>query len=138
MVESQQFDDLGEEVGTPQQRLEQRDLQIVPDERQRNAGQAGTRADVAHGHPLRDDLGEHRAVQQVPLPQAGHLTRADQPSLHARLGQQLGVPDRIREAITEYVTCLFGRRGELHCLRHGDRPSVPHQRHQRRPPELPG
>ncbi|MFD7874827.1 hypothetical protein ACFV5G_12095 [Streptomyces sp. NPDC059766] len=49
----------------------------------------------------------------MPLPQAGHLPRADQPTLDSCLSQELGVPDRILEAITEYLTRLLGRRGEL-------------------------
>jgi len=74
----------------------------------------------------------------MPLPEAGYLSWADEPTLHACLGQELGVSDRITEAIAEYLACHLRRRGELRCLRHGDRPSVPHQRCERRPPELPG
>ncbi|CAM5625952.1 hypothetical protein SGLAM104S_06105 [Streptomyces glaucescens] len=136
MVQAEQFDDLREEVRPPQQRLQQGDLQVLADQGERDPGQTGAGTDVADRHALGHDLGEHRAVQQVPLPQARHLTRADEPPLHSCLGQELGVPDRIREAIAEYVTSMLGSRGELSCLRHGDRPSVPHRRVERRPPEL--
>ncbi len=36
-----------------------------------SAGQPGPAPDVAHGHLARDRLAEHRAVQQVPLPEPG-------------------------------------------------------------------
>ena len=88
-------------------------------------GQPGARTHVADRHTLGHHLGEHRAVQQVALPQARHLARADQPALDARVGEQLRVPDSLREALTEYRPRLLGRLGELRCLRHGDRPSVP-------------
>lgn len=128
MVEAEEFHDLREEGGPAQQRFEQRDLEVLTDECQRDTGESGTGADIAHGHALGHDLGEHRAVQQVPLPQSGHLTRADQPALHSRLGQQFRVPDRVREAIAEYLARLLGRGGSSAASVTGDRPSVPLER----------
>ncbi|GAA4953322.1 hypothetical protein GCM10023238_19650 [Streptomyces heliomycini] len=119
MVQSEQLDDLGQEVGAPEQRLQQSDLEVLPDQRQGNARQAGPRAHVTHHHAFGHDLREHRTVQQVPLPQSGNLARPDQAALHARLSEQLRVPDRVLEAIAEHLACLLGRGGKLRCLRHG-------------------
>ncbi len=128
VVEAEEFDDLGEEVSTAEQRFEQGDLDVLADQGQGNAREAGAGADVADRHSVGHDLREDRAVQQVPFPQAGHLTWADQAALHTRVGEQLGVPDRIVEAIAEHLARLLGRGGKLRCLRHGDRPSVPQKR----------
>ncbi|GAP45942.1 amidohydrolase [Streptomyces azureus] len=68
----------------------------------------------------------------MPLPQAGHFTRADETALHARLSEQFGVPHRIREAITEHLARLLGRGGKLRCLRHGGPSFRTRQRTQRR------
>ena len=43
---------------------------------------------------LGDQLGEDRAVEQVPLPQPGHLARTDQPAHRPGVGQPVGVRAR--------------------------------------------
>lgn len=88
MVQPQQLHNLLEEIGTAQQRLEKSDLQVGTHQCQRDAGQTGAGADIADGDPLRHDLGEHGAVQQVPLPQPRHLTRTDQTALDARVREE--------------------------------------------------
>lgn len=91
-------------------------------------GRPAAGAHVAHGDALRHDLGQHGAVQDVPLPQPGHFPGTDETTLHPRVGQQLRVPDRVRVALAEYRSGLFRSRGKLCCLRHVDRPSVPRYR----------
>ena len=65
-------------------RLDQVDLQVRAAERQHQAGQAGAAADVDHPRVLGQQLGQHGAVQQVPLPQPRHLARADQAARRRR------------------------------------------------------
>lgn len=91
-------------------------------------GRPAAGADVAHRHSVRHDLREDRTVQQVPFPQPGHLTWADQAALHTRVGEQLGVSDRILEAIAEHLARLLGRGGSSAASVTGDRPSVPQKR----------
>lgn len=126
MIQAQQLDDLLKEVGPPQKRLEQRDLQIGAHQSQRNTGKPGPGPHVAHRDALRNHLGEHRTVQQVALPQSRDLARTDQTPLDPRIRKHLRVPDSLWEELTEYRLRLHGRLREFCCLRHGDRPSVPH------------
>ena len=90
--EPEVVDDLGQEGGPPQQRLDQGDP----------AGPGGRSPAPGPGRPaplpmsqtvLPSGIGvaQHRAVQQVPLPQPRHLPRADQAAHHARVGQGRGV-----------------------------------------------
>ena len=72
------------EGGASQQRLHQGDPQVRPGDRQHQPGRPGAAADVADGRCPRGQLAEDRAVQQVALPQPGHLARTDQPADHAR------------------------------------------------------
>ncbi len=54
------------------------------------SGQTGTRADVDQAHARGDGLGHDGAVEQVAVPDARHLARAQQPAHHSGSGQQLG------------------------------------------------
>ncbi len=62
---------------------------------------AGSAADVAHQRPGATQRSEHRAVEQVPIPQPRDLARSEQAALDARPRQPVGVALRQREAVTE-------------------------------------
>lgn len=128
VVQPQQLDNFLKEIRPPKQRLQQGDLQIRTHQRQRNTRETGAGTHIADRDALGHDLGEHRTVQQVPLPQPRHLTRTDQPSLDPGIGKQFRVPDSLREELTENRPRPFGRLGKFYLRRHGNRPSVPHYR----------
>ena len=112
VLETELLDDLVEEARPAQQRLDQRHPQVRPGDRQHHAGQAGARADVGHARRLRHQLGQHRAVEEVPLPQPGSLARADQAPDHALGREQLGVPLGERQpADSEHPPRLGGHGG---------------------------
>ncbi len=54
-------------------------------------GSPAPEPEVADDRALGDRVGEHRAVEQVPLPQPGHLARTDQAAHGSRVGQPAGV-----------------------------------------------
>ena len=83
--------DLDQERGPSGQRLDQGDREVGPRHRQHDAGQTGAGADVDHRRAGRDQLGDRRAVEQVPVPDPGCLPRADQAADHPVGGQQFGV-----------------------------------------------
>ncbi|OHV38305.1 hypothetical protein CC117_15235 [Parafrankia colletiae] len=93
-------------------RFEQGHPQVRPGERQGDTRQTRATADVHHlgrapggaGGIRRcrgDGLGEHRAVEEMALPQPARLTGTDQATFDAGSRQQLRVPDRKRQARTE-------------------------------------
>jgi hypothetical protein len=87
--------------GTPQERLQQRDRQIRTHDRENDAGQTGTRADIDELSRLRDQFGDHGAVEDMPVPQALDLSGTDESALHTRAGQELGVPRGQGERVAE-------------------------------------
>ena len=76
--------------GTTQQRLHQSHLKIRSPDRQGDSGQAGPAADVAHGAALGHQLGDHRAVQDVPLPESRNLPGPDQATHGGLPREQVG------------------------------------------------
>ena len=65
------FDEVGEELRAPQQRFDERDSQIRSREGQGDSRKPGPAADVDDRGALGDQFLDHRAVQNVPVPQAG-------------------------------------------------------------------
>jgi hypothetical protein len=88
-----------------QQRLDERHLDVRPRDRDDEPRQAGTRTDVDQPHVRRHELDHCGAVQQVPLPQPRHLTRAEQSAFHAGRRQRLRVPLGHLESIAEELPC---------------------------------
>jgi hypothetical protein len=104
------LDRIVKESGTSQERLDQIDPQIGPAQREHQAGQAGSTADIDDARLMREQVGDDGAVEQVPIPQAGHLTRADQAAGQGLRGEEVGVTGGQLEAITEHI---LGRRGRI-------------------------
>ena len=86
-VETEVGDDLLQEGGPPQQRLDQGDPEVGAGDRQHQPREPGARPEVAHRGAARDRLAQHRAVEQVPLPEPGRLAGADQAADHAVAGE---------------------------------------------------
>jgi len=85
---------LAQEGRPPQQRLDQRDLQVWPGDREHNAWQARSTSDVQDHAVLTQELTDHCTVQQMTRPQPFAFSRTDQAS-HRRHGRQrIGVPPR--------------------------------------------
>ena len=85
VVEPELGDDLLEERGPRSSGSTRVTAQVGPGDRQHQPGQAGARARCrTPSRPSGTSLGQHRAVEQVPLPQPRRLPRADQPAHHAR------------------------------------------------------
>jgi hypothetical protein len=103
----EKVDALLQKDGTPQQRLQQRDGQIRTQDRQHDAGQSRARADVDQVSVGRNELRQHRTVENMPVPEALDLTRADQTALDTWTGQELGVPLGDGKRVAEDV---MGRR----------------------------
>ena len=95
LLERQIRDDLLEERRSPQEWLDKGDRQVGASDGQHDTRQAGTGPDVAHPRTFRDRFGKHGAVEQVSIPQARHLPRAEQATDRARVGQPGGV--RLRD-----------------------------------------
>jgi hypothetical protein len=91
VVEAELVDDLVEERRTPEQRLDERHVEVRPGDRDDESGQAGARPDVADAGTLGDRLGQDGGVEDVPVPQPGSLAGADQSAHHALGRQELGV-----------------------------------------------
>ena len=85
---------------TPQQRLDQGDPQVGPGDRQHQPGQARRPSRCrTPSAPAGSASRQHRAVQQVPVPQPRHLAGADQATHDAVGRQQRGVPLGQREPV---------------------------------------
>ena len=82
-------------------------------ERERDPGQAGAAADVDRPGAGRDQLGHHRRVQQVPVPQPGHLPGPEQAAHGAIRRQQLRVRHRAVEGAAEDLGGSRRRRRQL-------------------------
>jgi hypothetical protein len=103
---------LVEEPRPAQQRLDQGHPQVRSGDGQHDAGQAGAGTDVGHARGLRHQLAQHRAVEEVPLPQPGSLAWAEEAADHAVGRQQLGVPLGERQAVhSEHPPRLDGHGG---------------------------
>ena len=84
-------DHLVQEVDPPQQRLHQIDAQVRPAASPAPARAARRRCPRRRPGADRKQFGEHRAVEQVPIPQPGHLARTEQAAVDAVGGQQMRV-----------------------------------------------
>ena len=91
VVQAQVLDNLLEELGAAQERLQQLNLHIRSRDSQGDTRQARTGADVDDSFAVLDDLLEHRRVHDVAIPDARHFARADEPTLDPRSLEPLGV-----------------------------------------------
>ena len=108
--ETERIDHLGEEGGAAQQRLDEGHREVGARQRERDPGEAGAAPEVGDAHPLRDDLADDRAVEQVPLPEPAGLAGPEQASFGPRSRQPAGVRRREPEPVTEDDRRLRGRR----------------------------
>jgi hypothetical protein len=91
-----------QEDRTAKQRLEKDHAHPGPEHGQHYSRQPRARSDVDELATIRQQLGNHRAVQQVPVPEAGRLPGADQAACDAFSGEQVSELDRLGECRTEY------------------------------------
>ncbi len=84
-------DYLVEEDRTAEEWFEKRHSEIRPRQRQRDARKAGSRANIDYIGVERDQLLDHRAVENVAIPDPVHLARADQASNHTVGGEEFRV-----------------------------------------------
>jgi hypothetical protein len=101
LVQPQRRHDLIEERHTPRQRLDQVDPQVGAAARHRNPWQPGPAPDVDDPGTRRHKLGDHGAVEQVPFPEPGNFTRAEQPAEHPVRRKPLPERYRQRQPFTE-------------------------------------
>lgn len=101
--ESEQIHAFFEKDRSAEKRFEQSDGQIRPHECQDDAGQPSAGAEIDHLGTDRDHLRRHRAVQEMPLPQPGHLAGTDEAPLHADITQKLGIALHGRQCVTEEI-----------------------------------
>jgi hypothetical protein len=106
--QAEKVDALLKEDGTPQQRLQQRDRQIGPHDREDDAGQSRARTHVDDLSGRRDEFAQYGAVENVPFPETLDLTGTDEAPLDAWAGQELGVALGDGKSVPEDLT---GRRG---------------------------
>ena len=86
--EAQHSIDFIEPDGAPLHGFDQRDMQVRPRNGDKNPGKTGPGADVGHRSDVGvDRINQEGAIEQVPLPQAVHLSRPDQTALGA-IGRQ--------------------------------------------------
>jgi hypothetical protein len=109
-LEAQLVDHLLQEPGPAQQRFQQGDLEVGPDQRQHHTREAGSRADVADVRTMVEGRRDLRAVEQVALPQPGDLARPQQPAVHSRTREQVGISPRLRPPSTKHRRDPGGRR----------------------------
>ncbi len=99
-----------EEVCSTTQRVDQSDGQVGPHDRQHDTWQSRSAADVEDGCTLRQQLGDERAVHQMPIPQPRSLTRTDQAPGDPVVGQQVGEATGRIQRGTEDVDRYWRRR----------------------------
>jgi hypothetical protein len=101
---------LFKENRTAEQRLEQHHVHFRPKHRKHHPWQPGPGPDVDEIAVVRQQLGDNRAVQQVPVPEAGRLARTDQAALHAVSREQFREPDGRVNRASEHLRSLGWRR----------------------------
>ena len=94
-------DDLVEKLAPPQHRFEQRDIEVGSRDRERYARQPGPATDIDHPGAWLDELGHRGTVEDVPVPHPVHFPRAEQASLDPGAGEQIRIPLRQVEPVTE-------------------------------------
>jgi hypothetical protein len=109
-VEPEFIGDLGEELRTAQERLDEDHPNSRTRERQWDAGESCAATDVGHGFAIVDQFRDGSAVENVPGPQPVDLCRTDQTALDAGAGQDPGVVLSCLNGWAEYRSCLWGRR----------------------------
>jgi len=100
--DAQQFSGLGEKERSTLERLNQIDLHIRSGQCERNAWQAGTAADIDNACAIRNQFGQRRGIQDVPMPEPLDLAGAKEATFNANRRQQLAIPLRNRQPSTEY------------------------------------
>src|SRR4051794_23410981 len=82
---------LVEKPRAPEQRLEQRDLEVRPQNGQGNAGEARPATDIHDSGGRRDELGQRDGVQDVTLPQPVRFSRTDQAVIDSSTSQYVDI-----------------------------------------------
>jgi hypothetical protein len=106
-----------QEGGTPGQRLHQHDSDACAHDCQYNAGQTGTRTNIHHIIFSTEQRCHRSAVQNVPIPDAWRLARADEPTddtlgreqLRVRFGAIEACPEQAFRRGSEFVRQRGGR-----------------------------
>ncbi len=116
-LQAQLTDGVREPVGPPQHRLDEVDVEVGTRDGERDTRQAGARPDVHHPGAVREGVGDDGAVQQVTLPQSGHLPGPDQAVRHPGVGQHCGEPGGLGHPVAEHTSrtrrCGWWWRGRL-------------------------
>ncbi len=103
--QAEEFDDLGQELSPPQQRLDQSDGDVRPGQPQRNARQPRAATHVGNPVPRVQEFGNRGAVEDVPFPQTIDFAGPDQPTLYTGTGQNRGILLCQLQPVTEYRRC---------------------------------
>lgn len=82
---------LVQELGPPGQRFDQPYRKVGPRDREYHTGQTGAGPHIENNLLGWDQLRDHRAVEQMPLPDTGCLAGTDKPTQHAFRGEELGI-----------------------------------------------
>jgi hypothetical protein len=101
------LDYLEEEVCPTQLRIEKSDRDIGAGDRDDQAGETCTCADVTQRRTGRNERGEYATVQQVPIPQPPNLTRSKKASFHTNAGEKCRVALHVVELFTEHHVRLW-------------------------------
>lgn len=113
IVEPKGFDDLVQKSDAPKERLNQLHSEIRAGDRQGDPRKAGTRADIDNTLPVVDNLGQHRAVEDVTVPESPDLTRTDKATDDSGVPQPTGIINREAEAVSEDRLGFRGRGGDV-------------------------